>query len=206
MPCRDCNGSPIAGRGFCKRCYYKHRRDGTLKDYALTKPPLKVRFFQFFNRAPRTESGCIEWPGRRIKGKHNYGSISVESPKGWSLILRAHRVSYEIHKGPISEGLSVLHTCDNPPCDNPDHLFIGTRDDNNKDCKEKGRNARGARNGHARLVDEDILFIRKSKLPHAELAQIFGVVSSTIAGIRAKRRWGHVKRKRLILSKLELNC
>lgn len=84
---------------------------------------------------------CMVWNGTRdVQG---YGVIyglgerskKTGAPKG-SL---AHRVSYTVHKGPIPDGLCVCHHCDNPPCINPLHLFLGTRADNNRDCVQKGR-------------------------------------------------------------------
>lgn len=75
---------------------------------------------------------CWEWQGYRIdKG---YGRLRHEGGK-----KLAHRVSYEAFVGAIPDGMCVLHKCDNPPCVNPDHLFLGTNLDNVKDCINKGR-------------------------------------------------------------------
>lgn len=75
--------------------------------------------------------GCWEWKG-------------FTNPKGYGIIagsgqVLAHRVSYRELVGPIPDGLCVLHRCDNPPCYNPAHLFLGTRADNNRDMRDKGR-------------------------------------------------------------------
>lgn len=80
-----------------------------------------------------TASGCVEWIGAR--NADGYGLTRTEGKQ-----RLAHRVSYERSNGVIPDGLCVLHRCDNPPCLNPDHLFVGTRGDNAKDCTAKGRN------------------------------------------------------------------
>lgn len=84
----------------------------------------------------RKSKGCWEWTGAK---QHNgYGFIHT----GGHVIrrpLRAHRASWELHYGPIPAGLWVLHRCDNPSCVRPDHLFLGSRSDNMKDCAAKGR-------------------------------------------------------------------
>lgn len=81
-------------------------------------------------------SGCWLWTG----GKHGrgYGGLHCGG-KVFRKYLQAHRVSWELHHGPIPDGLWVLHKCDNPICVNPDHLFLGTRQDNMGDCAAKGR-------------------------------------------------------------------
>jgi hypothetical protein len=87
---------------------------------------------RFWEKAD-TSGECWEWTA----GKFNtgYGQFSVDGAP-----QLAHRFSYEMHYGKISDGLHVLHTCDNPPCVNPEHLWLGTQADNNEDRDKKGRN------------------------------------------------------------------
>ena len=79
---------------------------------------------------------CWEWMGAR-KDKLPYGLI-MRGPKGAGLVY-THRVAYEVTYGPVPDGLLVLHKCDNPPCCNPRHLFLGTHQDNTLDAQTKGR-------------------------------------------------------------------
>lgn len=76
-------------------------------------------------------TGCWIWSGAV---QHAYGKFRIGLKE-----VRAHRASWEIHKGPIPDGMSVLHQCDTPLCVNPDHLFIGTQQENMNDRKTKGR-------------------------------------------------------------------
>lgn len=79
-------------------------------------------------------TGCWEWRGMR--NHDGYGQVWV---RALQRNVGAHRISFEQHKGPIPEGLLICHTCDNPPCINPDHLFAGTHKDNTADMMRKGR-------------------------------------------------------------------
>jgi hypothetical protein len=117
--------------------------------------PLADRFWSFVIKG----DGCWSWSGAKLY--FGYGALNGGRRVG---VLRAHRVSWEIHKGPIPTGMKVLHRCDNPECTNPDHLFLGAQRANVEDMRKKGR-ARGGtpagRSHHrAKLSDADIIAIR----------------------------------------------
>lgn len=86
-------------------------------------------------RIVSTPSGCWEWQGYRTP--FGYGTISLPGKR----TVYAHRASWEVFRGAVPSGTCVLHSCDNPPCINPSHLFLGSRIDNNKDAVTKGRDA-----------------------------------------------------------------
>lgn len=91
----------------------------------------------------RPELGpCWVWTGNRPDKR--YGQLWTKRSDGSESNTSAHRISWELHHGPTSSGLYVCHHCDNPACVRPTHLFLGTAADNNRDCQEKGRQARGA--------------------------------------------------------------
>ena len=131
---------------------------------------------------------CIEWPkGRDPKG---YGITSIGGKQ-----LRVHRVAYEWAFGFIPDGLCVMHQCDNPPCINPGHLFVGTHQDNKADAVLKGRHAHGETGGHARLTEAQVLEIRAREASGEHtlaLAKEFGVNGKSISMICNGDRWRHL--------------
>jgi len=137
------------------------------------------------------ESGCWLWVA--YIDNTGYGSLSYGCRGDTE---GAHRVSYELYKGPIPKGMCILHTCDTPTCVNPDHLFLGTQLDNIKDRNSKGRAAKGETHGSAKLTEEQVVTIRKEYAEgcctQAVLATKYKVTNSVISGIINRRYWKHV--------------
>lgn len=103
--------------------------------------PLADRFWHYVEQG----DGCWEWQGHLASG---YGALRGQYPD--QRMVKAHRVSWEIHFGPIPTGMFVCHHCDNPPCVRPDHLFLGTNTSNMRDRERKGRQGirRAVKTGH----------------------------------------------------------
>lgn len=101
-------------------------------------PKITNRFWQRVNKSGSIPAhcpelgSCWEWTGAKVKG--GYGSFRIGKSARYS-----HRIAWELSNGHISNGLRVLHKCDNPVCCNPMHLFLGTQADNVKDMLTKGR-------------------------------------------------------------------
>ena len=138
---------------------------------------------------------CWGWSGYTEKHRMGYGRFKFNFHQ-----YRAHRFSYELHHGPIPDGLMVLHSCHNPQCTNPRHLRTGTAFDNVQDAIAAGRNAKGdlvaqkgSQHWKAKLTEADVKYIlAHPEAPRKLLAQQFGVTYHTIANIRSKRQWKHV--------------
>lgn len=128
----------------------------------------------------KTES-CWLWQGATY-GAGRYGAFY-----NGQKTVGAHRYSYELHHGPLPEGLLVCHACDNPICVNPEHLFAGSTADNNKDRDLKGRSRypRGEAHHHSRLSSKDIETIKMlaKKQSQASIARAYGVDQSHISRI-----------------------
>lgn len=117
----------------------------------------------------------------------------------WELCnVRAHRLAFQLVKGPIPEGLSILHSCDNPPCCNPAHLTAGTTKENVQDAISKGRwsNRQGMNAGTSKLTDSQVKEIRTlhdgSRGSMARLAKQFNVCKSSVSQILRGVTWQHV--------------
>jgi hypothetical protein len=176
VTCLEC-GLKAVGRRLCRKHYYKKYNEGTLNSFRLLGPN-----DVFLDRIEKTNS-CWLWKG--TKNSYGYGIFLLPGEKP----VRAHRYSYEFHKGPIPDGLVVLHSCDNPLCVNPDHLSIGTRGDNNRDAKRKRRNAHGEKNGQSKLTAEMVAAILSSNEPQITLAKRYGVGQGNISRIKNNHLW-----------------
>lgn len=129
---------------------------------------------------------CWLWTG--CKTPHGYGRINTAKTKG---LLYTHRIAYELANGPIPEGMHVCHTCDNPSCVNPTHLWIGTAAENMQD-----RNAKGRHYVTPHLSPETIKTIRQTyqtqQITQSELASMFGVSLNSIRKILLRESWKEV--------------
>jgi hypothetical protein len=148
-------------------------------------------------RLVAVETGCLEWSGYRDPG--GYGQIG--SGEGRRLVS-THVAAWIVACGPVPDGLWVLHRCDNPPCCNVAHLFLGTPQDNIDDMHAKGRarKAQGIAASHARLTAEQVAEIRRRWVPGerlgrghrsgntAELAVEFGI-SKQYVGQLGREVW-----------------
>lgn len=131
---------------------------------------------------------CWNWGG--AAGPQGYGFIKRKD----GTQLRAHRFAYELANGPIPPGMFVCHTCDNPSCVRPSHLFLGSHQDNMTDMAVKGRAARmfGDRNGSSQLGAGEVLAIREAEGAHRVIAERFGVSASNVGLIKRRQRWTHL--------------
>jgi hypothetical protein len=158
-------------------------------------PPLSERFWPKVDMSAGP-NGCWLWTGSST-GKKRYGLIRASGSDLRRLL--AHRASYEIAYGPIPAGMFVCHTCDNPSCVNPAHLFLGTPADNTADMIAKGRRHQPRVQGdsvpNARLSASDVVSIRKMSeagMAKKDIADRFGVTAQHIGDIVNRKWWKHV--------------
>ena len=133
-------------------------------------------------------SSCWEWTG--AKYPDGYGQI-MTTPKKYE---GSHRDSYKLFKGEIPAGMCVCHSCDNPGCVNPDHLFLGTHRQNMEDKAAKGRShkPKGQKNGRAKLSPSAVNLIRlaaKRGIHQRFLGRWFGVSKSMIGNVMRQENW-----------------
>lgn len=128
--CEQCGQEFRKPRWSSRKVFAARKFCGPKCQASAATIPVEDRFWSFVSKSD--DEGCWEWSGHR--DKNGYGTLAISSrPVG------AHRVSWTINYGPIPDGLCVLHRCDNPPCVRPDHLFLGTSQDNTIDMIRKNR-------------------------------------------------------------------
>ena len=149
---------------------------------------------RFFKLAGVQAEGCWAWQGC----KHPQGYGLIRNMPAYIAPRLAHRVSWELHFGPIPEGVLVLHRCDNPACSNPEHLFLGSHQDNSDDMVAKGRQAhaggrvkgdprlQGENHPRAKLTNAQRAAILTAPGSAREIAKEFGVAVPTIYALRSK--------------------
>lgn len=143
----------------------------------------------FWVKVRRTR-GCWKWTA--ACNRAGYGHF------WWAgVCYLAHRFSWEMHNGPIPDGLLVCHRCDNPECVRPDHLFLGTHSDNAADRHTKRRDGdhRGTANGRARLTEADVHAIRTAWDAGdrvEDIAERFDISEPTACQVGTRKTWAHL--------------
>lgn len=171
------NSSPTSGRAntFCsKKCYGK----------AMVRGPEDF----WYGVQISGPDECWTWKGATTRG--GYGHLKYQL--GW---VYSHRLAWELTQGSVPSGLKVLHRCDNRPCCNPNHLFVGTQAVNVEDMVAKGRQQRGEGHYRSSLTASDVVRIRSlhaDRIPMSAIAKAYEVGKKTIEAIVYRKTWKHV--------------
>lgn len=141
---------------------------------------------RFWNKVAKGP-GCWYWQG----AGGAYGKVRLDGRS-----VSAHRLAWQLKRGPIPAGLHVLHRCDNPRCVRPSHLFLGDHSDNMKDAARKGRvkppHKFGESHHKAKVTAREVRAIRASAATISALANRYRLSRGAICHIRARRSWNHV--------------
>lgn len=190
---KNCNHKKNTADGYCSMHHYRYIKYGD---------PLKAKYIKGHNIQGKTileklkscikvnqKTNCWEW--QRPLGTNGYGHIWINKK-----VVTAHRAMYKEINGDIPKGMCVCHKCDNKKCINPDHFFLGTYLDNNRDMFAKGRNGtlRGSAAPWSKLTESDVMNIRYKEFNEKRkvLAKKYGVSQGHISSILTYNEWKHI--------------
>lgn len=177
-------------KGYCDKHYRRILKRGDVNDYGSRKVAEGDAIERFHQKYEINESDCWIWTGGTRPN-----SKGVPYPRHWTDDLKsigAHRFSFELVHGAIPQGMYVCHKCDTPLCVNPDHLFLGSHQDNMRDMVVKQRSFVGRgedKKGRAKLTNQQADQIRNMSMSHSKIAAMFGVSVSTIVRIKRKESY-----------------
>jgi len=203
-PCLSCGGPTLRHRWLCVTCASSQRRlDAVAPPAAIFSGHGWSSFVLadvYWQRAGRPDDrGCWPWAGSRHKISGYGVACLYKAPHRYGLgrCDTAHRLAWVVHCGPLAPGRCVLHHCDNPPCVNPDHLFLGSLADNAFDRDRKGRTARGECVGRpTALTRQSVVAIRGAyatgDTTYSRLAERFGVSISQVHRVVKREQWQYV--------------
>lgn len=155
------------------------------------KKTLMERFLRSFSK----EEGSSCWNWLLHLDRDGYGHMTIRYENGDILNKKSHRMAYSLLVGEVPDGMSVCHKCDNPKCVNPDHLFLGTQQDNMNDKQNKNRHHFGEKHPMAKLKEEDVSSIKfkaNSGSTHDSIAKEYGVCRQTISRIVSGSGWANL--------------
>jgi hypothetical protein len=181
---------PCRSPKYCSRKCYNARPQEIRKRRGLLA--------RFWGNVHKT-ANCWFWLGTTVNPTLNgYGTLTIERIGNKNRSILAHRLSWQIHFGPIPDGHCVMHICDMPQCVRPDHLKLGTMAENSRDSFSKGRNGPALRNRptHAKLTAESVVAIRTAHgngCPQIDLARKYGVSKQLINLVIKRISWPHIE-------------
>lgn len=181
---KDCDSAHYA-KGLCNKHYIRSKSGQSLVEKSIYDETPLERFSKKFTKH---ESGCWLWNFPRPDGRANTFYFE-ERPQ------IAYRVAYKLFNGEIPHGICVLHSCDNGLCVNPEHLFLGTHQDNTNDMLSKKRHWAkcGEEKKNSKLTEEMVREIRNSPLNGNQLSKKFGVNRRTVYDVLDGKTWKHVR-------------
>lgn len=193
--CKTCGVDMVRKPMSHKRWERKKYCSPKCQMIGLGKNPDKPDTERFWSRVlvPEDKSRCWVWFGANSNGYGNFNRMNKQN-------ILAHRFSWELHKGPIPDGLFVMHMCDNPSCVNPNHLKLGTNKENSHDSVAKGRITNrpavtGENNSKTNLDERHVKLIRLAAMrgiPAKEISDILGLSYEGLRGIIKGRTWKHI--------------
>lgn len=159
-----------------------------LKDDIAFETTKDTRTVARFDSKYTRNDGCWEWIGLKYPAGYGYFCLYVSGKKYG---MRSNRYAWMRHRGPILTGLLVLHSCDNRSCVNPDHLWLGTNDENMADMVRKKRQMHGERHHKCRLTLQQVREIRAldGQLSQAKIGAIYGIRQSHVHRILRGLSW-----------------
>jgi HNH endonuclease len=187
---------PHKSRGMCDTHYNYFRRTGEIGERRIR--PLAERLWAKVDKTPGLgpNGDCWEWRG--YVHPTGYGQIAIDNTKGSN--TNTNRAAYMVAKGEITDGLWVLHACDNRLCCNPDHLWLGTPKENTQDMIAKGRRRkawetlRGEDVLQSKLTEETVRAMRaEPPMTFKALGEKYGVTAATANKVILRRTWDHIK-------------
>ena len=191
--CKGCE-RPALYLGMCNRHWRRTRIYGSPFAVRSHSGMMKgLTAIERFNKQHKKTDNCWIWTA--ATDQDGYGKFRGEVLG--TVFQKAHRFSWAYHsQSLIPAGMLVCHTCDNPRCVNPGHLWLGTEADNHDDMVAKGRRrteVRGELASRAKLTEDQVRAILADPRPYAQIAADYGVASPTITSVKNRDSWAHVE-------------
>ena len=184
---KDCDRE-VKARGLCNKHLQRLVDHGDI--YFVSRCPIGASLKYRLDFYSKKVGDCIIWTGS--KTPTGYGRLCYQGKN-----LSAHRASYVVYKGKIKDSLHVLHTCDNPSCINPDHLYTGTHQDNMRDREDRGRGViqYGEKSNFSTLTEKQVVSIKNELKDGASLKYLsekYNVTPQNIWFIKTGKTWKHL--------------